>query len=325
MNRKVLLIVGLLAMGVCVDSLHAFNLIDPLNPWADRAPYWINIDGLDGPVAQAVQNAAQEWSAVPNSVFSFDFMGNNDDRVFNRANDQMTVMTVAGGAPIGNQMPCSGNTAGFSISWATINGRISNTTDGVIVLCLDRLNREGILRPVPWFIGVGEHEVPNGNQVDFGALLTHEMGHIARLDHSCDATLNNGIVDCHTLHDDDVRRTASMNYQTAWGDISSRTINADDIAGIQDIYGINEEDIYQITGSLFAIDAAIVSVVDQMDALELERETRTLPSGDACMAIIDPDREMNIVREDLALIIEEHNRGFDPENFITICYYLSDN
>lgn len=291
--------------------VYGFTQLSPLNPWVPPVNYFID-NGLltnpGGPIQQAVQNAANEWSVIGNANFTFQFGGFINDQNYTTANNQMTIMGIANGAPDLNGNPLcvqnGGNSIlGFALSFSNLNNQ---SVDGYIVICINVINGTQTV-VLPWFVGVG-NQVPAANQSDFGSVVTHELGHIVRLHHSCDGTLNNGIVDCGTLPANDPLNMATMRFATPAGSTNARTIEADDINGIQSIYGVFDPDFD---------DDGVFNPDDNCpnNANSDQADTDKDGSGDVCDADADDDGLSNA---------KEIVTGTDPLNQDTDGDGLSD-
>lgn len=173
-------------------------------------------------IVAMVQGSFDAWNSVETSGFAARFSGVTDRRV-PAINDQNLITFVEADTCLPNMNGvelCGWNQrAGYapaalalaSVTFAPINGEI---VDADIEINAANWPFEIIC------------EEPTGQTHDLQNTLTHEIGHLAGLDH-CHADALTGEVSCDNV---------TMRAQTTLGDRTMRALSADDIAGIAAIY-----------------------------------------------------------------------------------------
>ncbi len=175
-----------------------------------------------------VSAAANTWSQNGGSNFAFTIQqytgaagqGNGD---FTRDG----VNIVVGRNPPPNDALCQVtaqfNTLGFAQPQAI--DASGNIQEEDIIICDQNV----------WFASGGGSGLPASNEIDLTSLLLHEMGHTFGLGHS---NFNGNPNACSGLSD----TSAVMDTCVLGGNTTRRTINSDDIGGIQAIYGSRDTD-----------------------------------------------------------------------------------
>lgn len=205
-------------------------------PLGTAVEYWTSTDltGAGYPTAReiiSVRDAGAAWGTTYTGAdFDYDFSGVNSDTNSSSNNSTNTIMSYF--ATGSCRATARGSINGYSSYWSSGGVKL----DSYVVVCGSVLEADGSVTTKNWHTGGG---TPRRNQLDLTSTLAHELGHMLGLSHSCDENSTNSIPDCAGScgsGTDDLTE-ATMCWSSRAGSTHRRDINADDIAGIQDIYG----------------------------------------------------------------------------------------
>ncbi|MDO8519181.1 MAG: thrombospondin type 3 repeat-containing protein [Deltaproteobacteria bacterium] len=246
--------------------------------------------------------AAHQWKIFGDANFMFDYAGKTDETDFRGLLLPNAIMSLDDGAPLGDdRFMCAEFADGRAPLGITLNYySLSYFYSFATVICekIALLNEEGtyldtddagnlVFWDVPWNSGIRS---PGSGEIDLFATLTHEMGHVAGLGHSCafdprDDSITECSDECGTPGDPLTEATMCPILPEWNGGSSFRTIAEDDIAGLQHLYGV-------------ARDFDEDSVPDRFDncrrlANSDQLDTDSDGRGDACDIDIDGDGIIN--------------------------------
>jgi hypothetical protein len=223
--------------------------------------YVINDRGYSGEpdlnrIVATIQGSFDAWNRVEGAGFAARFAGVTDRRV-TLINDQNLIMFLEADTCLMNTDGvelCGWNQrAGYapaalalaSVSFAPVNGEIVD------------VDIEVNAANWPFEIICGE---PSGQTHDLQNTLTHEIGHLAGLDH-CHADALTGEVSCETV---------TMRAQTTLGDRTMRDLSLDDEAGLRAIYPANSCSNAAAITYEFPLEGAGCGAVEDFEVTEDE-------------------------------------------------------
>jgi len=198
-------------------------------------PFHLHQDGSDdvsfGKVLSAFRNALSTWMNVDCSALSLDYQGITDVDAagFRLDGPNLNVLVFRE-----QQADWVHGPAAFAVTTVTY---CENLQGGCEFLGQIRDTDIEINGAYFQFSADLEGEAP---RVDLENTLTHELGHVLGLSHSA-------------------VEGATMVFDAAPGDISKRSLHADDIEGVCDIYptGVDQCGSYPVEGDYFAPDGGL--------------------------------------------------------------------